>query len=102
MKENHTTSPFIQQNNAQDLLLENTVPGVLNGNKESSKANIKNSYFEAKLELTGATLFSVGSSAGHAELNIITTLHLQHFSVDHVWKTFKDYTLLLLRVLGAK
>lgn len=72
-------------------------PGVLN--YEVSKGNMKNNYVEAKLEQTGATLFFIGSSAGHAELNIITTLHLQHFSVDHVWK-FSKTTLVLLQVLG--
>lgn len=56
--------------------------GVLNKNYEVCKANMKNSYVEG----TGATLFFIGSSSGQAELNIITTLHLQRFSVDHVWK----------------
>lgn len=73
--------------------------GILNRNYEVSKANMENSNVEAKLERTGATLFwSIGSSAGHAELNIITALHLQRFSADHVW-ILSEITLLLLKVL---
>lgn len=43
--------------------------------------------------------WSVGSSAGHAELNIITTLHLQRLSADHVW-ILSEITSPLVKVLG--